>query len=272
MAVVNPHEKAGKVIQVILLAILYVFLYLPVFYIAYLSFSEDSIWPFPPRLTVQWYDHLSIMRDVKEGLANSLLIGLGSAAVSTGLAAAAAIGVLRYNTRSRPLVIAIYIAPLFVAQILIGISSLMYNRNVLGLPGNISSAVISNAVFSLSFAFLIIVAQVARYDWRLDEAAQVFGARPLRCFWEVTLPNIWPAILGAFLVSFIMGFNNFEITFYNVAAVPTLPTIAWGSLRHGIQPELFAIATMVNGLVFSALFFLYILLRTNRLRIGLPEN
>ena len=27
--------------------------------------------------------------------------------------------------------------------------------------------------------------------------AQVFGARPLRCFREVTLPNVWPAVLGA---------------------------------------------------------------------------
>ena len=41
------------------------------------------------------------------------------------------------------------------------------------------------------------LAQLVRYDWRMDEAAMVFGARPLRCFWEITLPNIWPAMLGA---------------------------------------------------------------------------
>ena len=122
--------------------------------------------------------------------------------------------------RRRGLLIAFYIAPLFVAQVLIGIATLMFNRNVLGLPGSIPSAILANATYGLSFAFLVILAQLARYDWRLDEAAMVFGARPLRTFWEVTLPSIWPAVLGAFLVSFILGFNNFEVSFYNLGAVP----------------------------------------------------
>ncbi len=79
-------------------------------------------------------------------------------------------------------------------------------------------------------------------------------------------------MLGAFLVSFILGFNNFEITFYNVAAVPTLPTIAWGTLRHGIEPELYALATIVNLLVFVLLFVIYLLIRQGMLRLTLPED
>ena len=147
-----------------------------------------------------------------------------------------------------------------MAEVLIGIATLMYNRNVLGLPGNLPSAILANTTYGLAFAFLVILAQLVRYDWRLDEAAMVFGARPLRTFWEVTLPNIWPAVLGAFLVSFILGFNNFEISFYNLGAAPTLPTVAWGTLRHGIEPELYALATLVNLAVFVLLFVLYLLL------------
>ncbi len=32
------------------------------------------------------------------------------------------------------------------------------------------------------------------------------------------------AVLGAFLISFILGFNNFEITFYNVEDPLTSPS------------------------------------------------
>ena len=174
--------------------------------------------------------------------------------------------------RRRGLLVAVYIAPLFVAELLIGISTLMFNRNVLGLPGNIPSAILANATYGLSFAFLVILAQLVRYDWRLDEAAMVFGARPMRTFWEITLPSIWPAVLGAFLVSFILGFNNFEVSFYNLGAVPTLPTVAWGTLRHGIEPELYALATLVNLAVFALLLVLYLLLRTGLLRLGVPED
>ncbi len=79
-------------------------------------------------------------------------------------------------------------------------------------------------------------------------------------------------MLGTILISFIFGFNNFEITFYNVAAVPTLPTIAWVTLRHGIEPELYALATIVNVFVFILLFVIYLLIRLGALRLGVPEE
>lgn len=272
MAAVGQGARPVAVAQAALLLFLYLFLYFPILYIGYLSLMENSVWPFPPVFTWDWYARLGIMSDFHVGLWNSVLIGVGSAVLSTLFATAAAIGVLRYPIRRRGLVAGIYLAPLFVAQVLIGISTLMFNRNVLDVPGNIESAIVANTTYSLSFAFLVILAQLVRYDWRLDEVAQVFGARPLRCFREVTFPNVWPAVLGAFIVSFILGFNNFEITFYNVAAVPTLPTIAWGTLRHGIEPELYALATLVNLFVFVLLFVIFLLIRLGALRLGVPED
>jgi ABC-type spermidine/putrescine transport system permease subunit II len=272
MAAISPSARVAIGLQALLLGVLYLFLYFPIGYVAYLSLMANSVWPFPPEWTAEWYARLRIMSDFHAGLGNSLIIGLGTGILSALFATAGAIGILRYRTRRRGLLIGLYIAPLFVAQILIGISTLMFNRNVLGLPGNLPSAILANTTYGLSFAFLVILAQLVRYDWRLDEAAMVFGARPLRTFWEVTLPNIWPAVLGAFLVSFILGFNNFEISFYNLGAVPTLPTVAWGTLRHGIEPELYALATLVNLAVFVLLIVLYLLLRTGLLRLGVPQE
>jgi ABC-type spermidine/putrescine transport system permease subunit II len=272
MAAVSPGERGVMAVQTVLLLFLYLFLHFPILYVAYLSSMENSVWPFPPIFTWEWYERLQIMSDFHVGLWNSVLVGLGTALLSALFATAAAIGILRYPMRHRGVMVAIYLAPLFVAQILIGISTLMFNRTVLDLPGNLESAIVANTTYSVSFAFLVILAQLARYDWRFDEVAQVFGARPARCFMEVTFPNVWPAVLGAFIVSFILGFNNFEITFYNVAAVPTLPTIAWGTLRHGIEPELYALATIVNVLVFFLLFVIFLLIRMGALRLGVPKD
>jgi ABC-type spermidine/putrescine transport system permease subunit II len=268
VAAVNPGERTVVSLQTVMLLLLYVFLYFPIFYIGYLSFMENSVWPFPPEFTVQWYHRLQIMSDFHEGLLNSVKIGLGSGAIATVFAGIACIGLLKYPMRWRHLMAVVYLSPLFVAHVLIGISSLMFNRGVLGLPGNLLSAILANGTYCISFAFLVILAQLVRYDWRLDEAAMVFGARPLRCFWEIALPNIWPAVFGAFLVSFILAFNNLEISFYNLGAVPTLPTIAWGTLRHGIEPELYALASIVNGLVFLILITLYFLARLGLVRFG----
>lgn len=251
-----------------LLLLLYVFLYAPIVYVIYASFSQDIVWPFPPSFTTDAYWELTGNSLYADALANSLLIGLGSGVLSTLLATAGVIGVLRFPSPRRVWVLIAFLAPLFVAELLIGISSLAFNARILGLPGNIFSAIAANAVEGTAFAFLIVLAQLVRYDWQMDDAAMVFGATPLRCFWEVTLPTIWPSLLGAFLISFILAFNNLEISFYNLGAIPTLPSVAWGSLRFGLGPELFALAALTNGLVFTVFAIMYLLMRTGIVKFG----
>ncbi len=268
MTAVGPREWTVVIAQTSLLIFLYIFLYFPIFFIIYVSFVDNTVWPFPPEFTLEWYERLWMMSDFHLGLFNSVLIGAGTGALACIFAASAAIGLLKYQSRWRGLFAVLYLSPLFVAGILIGISSLMFHRNILGLPGHLSAAVLANTTQALSFAFLVILAQLTRYDWRMDEAAMVFGARPARCFWEVTLPTIWPSILGAFLVSFILAFNNLDITFYNIGAIPTLPTIAWGTLRHGIEPELYSLAAIINGFVFFILIILFFLIRLGLVRLG----
>ncbi len=44
-----------------------------------------------------------------------------------------------------------------------------------------------------------------------------------------------------------------------------------GTLRHGIEPALYALASIVNALVFAVLIALYFLLRSGLLRLGPPD-
>jgi ABC-type spermidine/putrescine transport system permease subunit II len=261
-------SEARRLVFVALLVLLYVFLYAPILYVIYTSFAEDIVWPFPPAFTLQAYRDVFDSSLYSDALRNSILIGLGSGLVSTLLATGGVIGILRYPSRRRKLALTVFLAPLFVAELLIGISTLAFNARVLGLPGNLYSAIAANAIEGTAFAFLIILAQLVRYDWQMDDAASVFGASPLRCFFEVTLPTIWPSLFGAFLISFILAFNNLEISFYNLGAIPTLPSIAWGSLRFGLSPELFALAALTNALVFGVFACMYVLMRTGLVKFG----
>ena len=262
---------AGRLSPILLgamLALLYVFLFAPVAYLIYTSFASDTAWPFPWNFTTDAYSVLAGSRAYQQSLWNSLALSTVSAFLSMILAAMGGIAVLKYRHRWRGLFAVILISPMFVAELLIGISTLIFNRKVLGLPGNMGSAIIANSVHGTAFGFLIMLAQLVRYDWRLDDAAMVFGAGPWRTFWHVTLPNIWPAMLGAFVICFLLAFNNLEISFYNLGAIPTLPSLAWGSLRYGLEPELFALAALVNGVVFAAFVVIYVLMRTGIVRFG----
>lgn len=252
----------------LMLGVLYAFLYAPILYVIYASFSEDIVWPFPPSFTTQAYADLFDNSLYSDALINSLTVGLGSGTVSTLIATAGVVGLLRFPSQKRGLVLLTFLSPLFVAELIIGISSLAFNARILGLPGNLFSAIAANAIEGTAFAFLVVLSQLVRYDWQMDDAAMVFGAGPLRVFWEVTLPTIWPSLLGAFLISFILAFNNLEISFYNLGAIPTLPSVAWGSLRFGLGPELFALAALTNGLVFVLFVVMYVLMRTGIAKFG----
>jgi len=78
--------------------------------------------------------------------------------------------------------------------------------------------------------------------------------------------------MGAFLISFLLAFNDLEISYYNLGAIPTLPTVARGSLRYGLKPELFALAALVNGLVFVVFVVMYLLMRTGLVRFGYRDE
>ena len=267
----RPAPLVTKLALMGLLAVLYAFLYAPIVYIIYASFASNVVWPFPLDFTWKGYSKLAMSSDYKQAFTNSLELAFGSAMLATALSTMGGIGILRYRFRYRMGATLVFIAPLFLAELVVGMSTLMFNRQVLGVPGNLTSAIIANAAHGTAFGFLIILAQLVRYDWRLDDVGQVFGAKPIRCFWEVTFPNIWPAMLGAFLITFLLAFNDLEISFYNLGAIPTLPTVAWGSLRYGIKPELFALAALTNGLVFIVFAVMYVLMRTRLVTFGHRE-
>jgi ABC-type spermidine/putrescine transport system permease subunit II len=250
----------------------YVFLYVPILHITLASFSKDIVWPYPIRFTTEAYTKLFSGTIYHDALWNSLLLGLGTAVLSTTLATLAVFSVLKYRSRWKGLVLFLFVAPLFVADVLLGISTLILNGLFLEIPGNLGSAILANTVRAFTYALLIIATQLYRYNWKLDDAAMVFGAGPIRTFVEITLPGIWPALLGAFIVTFILSFNNLDISFYTLGAVPTMPSVAWGSLRFGIKPELYAIAALVNGAVLFCLLAMFLLMKSGRVGFGYKEG
>jgi spermidine/putrescine transport system permease protein len=132
---------------------------------------------------------------------------------------------------------------------------------VFGLQGNMVTAIIANSVHCFSFCFLIMAAMLYKYDWRMNEAAIVCGASPARAFFEVMLPLTWSGIMGSLIVAFVLSLNGLDISFYLLGATPTMPSVAWGALRYGVKPELYALSSIINIAVFAAIIGLYLKVR-----------
>lgn len=242
----------------------YAFLYMPIVHILFASLSTHPNFPYPPEANFSSFGRLYNNSIYQSAFVNSLIIASCTAVLATLMGFLATVGVLRFAGK-RALVYAIFFAaPLFVSEILLGISSMSLYYLVLGITGNMLSAIIANAVHCFSFCFLILAALLYRYDWRMNEAAIVCGASPLRAFWEVMLPLTWSGILGSLICAFVLSLNGLDISFYLLGATPTMPSVAWGALRYGIKPELYALSSIINVLVFLAIAVLYVLIRRDK--------
>ncbi len=248
------------------LGLAYVFLYMPIVHILFASLSSRPSFPYPPDFNTGAYYRLTTNTIYQSAFENSLIIASCTAVLSTVMGFLATVGVLRFGGRRALLYAAYFAGPLFVSEILLGISSMSLYYLVFELQGNMVTAIIANAVHCFSFCFLIMAALLYRYDWRMNEAAVVCGASPWRVFWEVMLPLTWSGILGSLIVAFVLSLNGLDISFYLLGATPTMPSVAWGALRYGIKPELYALSSIVNILVFAAIVVLYFVLRADRRR------
>jgi ABC-type spermidine/putrescine transport system permease subunit II len=261
-------DFAAKWSMGIILIVAYVFLYMPIVHILFASLSTHPNFPYPPELNPASYVRLATNSIYQGAFVNSMIIATCTAILSTIMGFLATVGVLRFAGK-RALWYAVFFAgPLFVSEILLGISSMSLYYLVFGLQGNMVTAIIANSVHCFSFCFLIMAAMLYKYDWRMNEAAIVCGASPTRAFFEVMLPLTWSGIMGSLIVAFVLSLNGLDISFYLLGATPTMPSVAWGALRYGVKPELYALSSIINITVFLAIFGLYLKVRSGTATAG----
>lgn len=243
-------------------------LFLPVLAVALVAFSEIPNLPLTAGLTFRWC--LQMFRDARylESFSNSALIASGAAAVALTLAAPASLAMVRYAIRHRILLLLLFTLPLLLTSLLLGVATMLFWGYFLNIPAGFTRAIIANAANAFGFVFIVVLIQMVLHDWRFESAASVCGASPRAVFWRITVPMVWPGLLGAGVAGFLVSFNELNIQLYHVGAMPTMPTIAWGMLRYGIKPELYAFSIAMMALIFLLLAVAALLVRFGKLEKG----
>ena len=81
-----------------------------------------------------------------------------------------------------------------------------------GLSGTVPGVIIVHLICSLPYAVTLLQDGTRAVGMGLEEQARVLGAGPWRAFFKVTLPSLFPVMLSAFSMSFIVSFSQYFLT------------------------------------------------------------
>ena len=230
----------------------YAFLYLPLAVVVIFSFNDSMLNAQWVGFTLDWYRKLLGDDEMLGAAMNSVLIALLSSSISSTLGAMAGIAMHRYRFRWLPLLV---LTPVAMPEILLGVSLLLFFRQVLDLTLGFLSILIAHITFSIGFVAVIVRARLAGMDETIFEAARDLGATPWATFRRITLPLILPALVAGFLMSFTLSIDDFVITFFVAGVgVTTLPLQIYSMIKVAVTPEVNAVSTLLMGLTLTLIF------------------
>jgi putrescine transport system permease protein len=237
------------------MALIFLFLYLPLLFMVVFSFNssrQDAVFT---GFSLRWYEALGRDNKIVEGFWLSLQIALATGLLSAVLGTFAAFVLVRYlRFTGRTVFSGMVNAPLVMPEVVIGLSLLLLMvgiQNVFGWPERgLLTIVLGHTLLGMAYAMVVVQSRLLEVDRSIEEAAMDLGARPAQVFFLVTLPNIAQAIVAGFLLSFTLSFDDVVISeFLSGPGVNTLPQVIFGYARRGINPTIYAAATLLISVI-----------------------
>ncbi|MEZ4860714.1 MAG: ABC transporter permease subunit [Caldilineaceae bacterium] len=219
-------------------------------------------WFFPKLLPQSWTLNawaylLSPSSRVGEALLTSTFLATAVVILSLliGLPAARVLGL--HHFLGKQWVNWLMTAPLFVPTLVVimGIHILFIRY---GLADSALGVILVHLVPALPYFVLVMSSVFANYATELEETARTLGAGPLRTFWHVTLPSIFPGLVVAMLFTFLVSWSQYITTILigggRVVTLPMVlfPLISAANHANAAAVSLVFILPAILVLIFSS--------------------
>lgn len=206
---------------------------------------------FPPAaLSLEWYGRIPSY--YVDGAIYSLLLAGAAVVAGSLLAIPAAIAIVRGHLPGRTLVDSILRSSIQIPLLVSGIAFLqfyvvLYDLAGWNVMGTFVGLWVAHTIVVSPYILVAVVARLARYDERLDEAAYGLGASPWRTFWLVTFPQLKSAIAAGMFFGFLMSFDNVPLTIFLIqSGQTTLPLALFFDTERDLSRIQYAVGTLVT--------------------------
>lgn len=201
--------------------------------------------------TLQWFSALFADARLMRGLRDSVLVGAAVVALSLPLGLAGALVLHRLAARTSGLLFALLVSPILVPGILVGLSTLMFWRE-LGVPGGLVLAALAQTSYTASFAMMMFLARLDRFDPAQVEAALDLGASHALVMRRIVLPHLGPTAATTAAIAFLQSLGDYNTTVFAIGGEWTLITELGSRLRFGPTPVINAVAVLFVAVTLAA--------------------
>ena len=258
----------------LLTILMFIFLYLPMAVLVVASFNTGKNITQFEGFTFQQYVRLFQDDKLLGLLGNSMLVAVLSSLIATVFGTLSAVGINNLKPRMRNFVMGLTNIPMTNPDIVTGVSlSLLFvfvGSNLLGQKEslNFSTLLIAHVTFNLPYVILNVMPKLRQMDSSLTDAAMDLGCTPAQAFFKVTLPEIMPGILAGSIMAFTMSLDDFVISYFVTGTgFITLPVEIYSYTKKPIQPKVYAMFTLLFGLIFILMLTMNLLqLRADKRR------
>lgn len=255
-------RSPGRISSLILIALTYLFLYVPIVVLLVFSFNVDRF-PSPwTGFTLDWYRELFHAVYLWKAFGNSLIVALSATLISLG----AGIGLIFYAEQGGKIgkSLGMFYGNLIIPETVLAVSLLSF-FTMIKIPLGLATLILAHSVLGLGFVVPITYVRFKELDRTLNEASLVLGATPFQTFFKVTLPMLRPTLIMTALLVFILSFDDFILSYFCAGSTSqTLSLYILSMIRTGVSPVVNALSSIL--LFFSSLLVLVFFSLKTRIR------
>lgn len=229
------------------LAIVFIVLYAPIFYLIFYSFNSGGTMNHLDSFTLAHYQ--AIFEDTRliVILLNTVIVALLSALISTVIGTLGAIGIVSIKDKHiRNTILSLNNVLIVSPDVIIGASFLIF-FTLIGVKLGFTSVLVSHIAFSIPIVVLMVLPKLLEMRPSLIDAALDLGASRRDVMLRVIVPYIKPGIFAGFFLALTYSLDDFAVTFFVTGnGFSTLSVEIYSMARAGISLTVNAI----SGLVF----------------------
>lgn len=265
-------QKAWRYCFIGFCTMVFVYLIAPVLVVIPLAFNAEPFFTYPIHaFSFRWFE--AFFSDVvwRIAICNSLVVGFSATSIALVLGTLAAIGLNQRSLPFKAFIMAGLMSPMIVPVVITAVGMYFF-YSTLGIANSLLGIVLAHAALGVPFVITTVTATLAGFDPALPRAARNLGAGPVRTFFKVTLPIIWPGLFSGALFAFATSFDEVVVVlFLGGVEQRTIPRQMWTGLREQLSPTILAVAVILIGISILMLVTLELLRRRNVQMRGITE-